>query len=87
MANGLSAEKLYYFGLEYRFITSYLLGKLDYEEMFGQLLQAIRRFAKKQETWFRRMERQGFQIKWLDVGLPLEEKLATILETIKQDGV
>lgn len=79
VANGVSHQQLQYYGLEYKFISLYLQNKLSYDEMFDALLQAIRRFAKKQMTWYRRMEKQGFKIDWIDAKLPLEEKLKFIL--------
>jgi len=63
---GISWEKMNYFGLEYRYIGLFLQGELDYQEMFRQLEIRIHQFAKRQETWFRRMERQGVLIHWLD---------------------
>ena len=83
LKNGVSHDQLNYFGLEYRFISNYLKGELSYDEMFVGLLQAIRRFAKKQETWFRRMEKQGHLIHWIDVALPQEKKLKLILEKLE----
>ncbi len=62
---GCTWEKMDFFGLEYRYIGLYLQGKLDYQEMFRQLNTKIHQFAKRQETWFRRMERQGMIIHWL----------------------
>ena len=67
-ATGVSWERLYYFGLEYRYIGLYLQGILDYQSMFQTLNTKIHQFAKRQETWFRRMERQGTVIHWLDGG-------------------
>ncbi|MDA3817927.1 MAG: tRNA (adenosine(37)-N6)-dimethylallyltransferase MiaA [Prolixibacteraceae bacterium] len=78
--NGLSPEDLIYYGLEYKFITLYLTGKLSYEEMFNQLETAIHQFSKRQMTWFRRMEKQGFDIKWLDGYMPTNEKVDRIIE-------
>lgn len=75
LEQGISHKQLQYYGLEYKYLSLYLQGKLSYDEMFAQLLQAIRRFAKKQMTWYRRMERQGFQIHWMDAESSLEEKL------------
>lgn len=65
-ASGISWERLYYFGLEYRYIGLYLQGILDYQSMFQRLNTKIHQFAKRQETWFRRMERKGTVIHWLD---------------------
>ena len=75
---GLSPEQLTYYGLEYKFLTWYLTGKLSYDEMFEQLNTAIHQFAKRQMTWFRRMERQGTVIHWLDGYMAMEEKMEQI---------
>lgn len=75
---GITAEKLKYYGLEYKFITRYLLGELNREELFEQLNIAIHQFAKRQATWFRKMERHGFQIDWIDGNLSLDEKIMEI---------
>lgn len=66
LSSGINWEKLDFFGLEYRYVGLYLQGKLSYDEMFQKLNIRIHRFAKKQETWFRRMERQGIEIHWID---------------------
>lgn len=63
--SGIPADDLIYYGLEYKFVTEYVIGKLSYEEMFRQLEIAIHQFAKRQMTWFRGMERRGFKIHWL----------------------
>lgn len=81
---GLSPEQLTYYGLEYKFLTWHLTGKLSYNEMFDQLNVAIHQFAKRQMTWFRRMERQGTIIHWLDGYMPMEEKMEQILKWIKE---
>jgi len=65
-ASGVSWERLHYFGLEYRYIGLYLQGILDYQTMFETLNTKIHQFAKRQETWFRRMERNGTVIHWID---------------------
>ncbi len=75
---GLSPEQLTYYGLEYKYLTQHLTGELSYDEMFSGLETAIHQFAKRQMTWFRRMERQGTHIHWLDGYMPLEEKLERI---------
>ena len=69
---GVPAERLMRFGLEYRHVTRYLLGQCTEEEMFRDLFTDIRRFAKRQMTWFRRMERNGVQIHWLDASQPVD---------------
>ena len=77
---GIAAEDLIYYGLEYKFVTEYLTGQLTYDEMFSRLEIAIHQFAKRQMTWFRGMERRGFKIHWIDATLPIEQKVAKILE-------
>lgn len=74
------AEDLMYYGLEYRFLTLHVLGKLSYDEMFRQLEIAIHQFAKRQMTWFRGMERRGFTIHWLDGTLPTETLVRFIIQ-------
>lgn len=76
---GIPPGDLIYYGLEYKFITQYIIGELSYAEMTEKLNIAIHQFAKRQMTWFRKMERQGTQIRWLDVEMPLEEKVETIV--------
>lgn len=80
---GVAAERLMKFGLEYRHVTRYLLGQCSQEEMFRDLFTDIRRFAKRQMTWFRRMERNGVAIHWIDGMLPMEEKVAVIVKSVK----
>lgn len=75
---GVKAEDLIYYGLEYKYVTMYVLNKLTYNEMFSQLEIAIHQFAKRQMTWFRRMERNGHKIWWLDGYASTEEKLQEI---------
>ena len=65
LADGIPAEDLIYYGLEYKFVTQYVIGELSYEEMLQGLETAIHQFAKRQMTWFRGMERRGFTIHWL----------------------
>ena len=78
--SGLTPEQLTYYGLEYKYMTLYLTGKITYLEMFDGLNTAIHQFAKRQMTWFRRMENQGTEIHWLDGYMPLDEKISQILE-------
>lgn len=77
---GIPAEDLIYYGLEYKFLTEYLTGQLSYDEMFQRLEIAIHQFAKRQMTWFRGMERRGFVIHWINAALPMEEKIERIKE-------
>lgn len=85
LESGLSPDDLIYYGLEYKYLTLYVTGKLSYEEMFRSLEIAIHQFAKRQMTWFRGMERRGTEIHWLDASLPLEENVATV-ERLYQEG-
>lgn len=78
LAEGIPADDLLYYGLEYRYLTLYVTGKISYEEMFKRLEIAIHQFAKRQMTWFRGMERRGTPIRWLAGSLPMEQKLAAI---------
>lgn len=79
LEQGISAEKLIYYGLEYKFITEYLLGSLAYGTMVECLNIAIHQFAKRQMTFFRKMERDGMKIYWLDALLPTEKLIEIIL--------
>ena len=72
-----------YYGLEYKFLTLYVIGKLTYEEMFTELETAIHQFAKRQMTWFRGMERRGFTIHWVNAELPMKEKIAFVIEKLR----
>ena len=81
---GLSPEKLSYYGLEYRYLTRYVTGDISYDEMFSLLNTAIHQFAKRQMTWFRRMERKGYSIIWLDGSLPVEEKARLVLGIVEK---
>jgi tRNA dimethylallyltransferase len=78
--SGLTPEQLIYYGLEYKYITLHLIGKLSYQEMFEKLEIAIHQFAKRQMTWFRGMEKRGTKIHWIDGTLPMEEKVRKVLE-------
>ena len=86
LAEGIPAENLIYYGLEYKFLTQYAIGELTYEEMFHQLETAIHQFAKRQMTWFRGMERRGFTIHWLDATLSMEDKVERIINLINTNN-
>lgn len=77
---GIAPENLIYYGLEYKFVTEYVIGKTSYEEMFRQLEIAIHQFAKRQMTWFRGMKRRGFTIHWIDALDPMDSKVAQIMD-------
>ncbi|MBP1538879.1 MAG: tRNA (adenosine(37)-N6)-dimethylallyltransferase MiaA [Prevotella sp.] len=76
--SGVDAKDLIYYGLEYKYVTEYVIGQISYEEMFSSLEIAIHQFAKRQMTWFRGMERRGTHIHWIDFRLPMEQKLEEI---------
>ena len=77
---GIPAEDLIYYGLEYKFVTEYVTGQTTYDEMFQRLEIAIHQFAKRQMTWFRGMERRGFTIHWIDALQPMDEKVKAIIQ-------
>lgn len=79
----IDPEDLIYYGLEYKFITEYVVGRLSFDEMFRQLEIAIHQFAKRQMTWFRGMERRGYTIHWIDAKLPMEEKVEAICKLMQ----
>ena len=82
LAEGIPADDLIYYGLEYKFVTEYLVGKTTYDEMYQRLEIAIHQFAKRQMTWFRGMERRGFTIHWIDALQPMDEKVRQILSLL-----
>ena len=84
LSSGINADDLIYYGLEYKYITEYAVGRITYEEMFRQLEIAIHQFAKRQMTWFRGMERRGFNIHWIDAMLPLSDKVEAIKQYCKE---
>ena len=80
--SGVAPEDLIYYGLEYKYVTEYVIGKTSYDEMFRSLEIAIHQFAKRQMTWFRGMERRGTVIHWIDASLPMEEKIGRIMSSL-----
>lgn len=78
LERGIAPEDLIYYGLEYKYLTLYIIGQMSYDEMVHGLEIAIHQFAKRQMTWFRGMERRGFHIHWIDACLPLADKLEQI---------
>ena len=84
MKQGVDKETLIYYGLEYKFITQYLIGQLSYNEMFKSLEIAIHQFAKRQMTWYRRMEKQGTKIHWIDAKMDIDEKIIIIEKLLKK---
>ena len=83
LESGVSPDDLIYYGLEYKFLTMYVIGQLSYDEMVSQLEIAIHQFAKRQMTYFRGMERRGVPIQWIDATLPTEEKVEYIVGLLK----
>ena len=83
--SGIPAENLIYYGLEYKFITEYVIGKTSYDEMFRGLEIAIHQFAKRQMTWFRGMERRGFTIHWVEALQPMEQKVQQVLKFMAEE--
>lgn len=82
--SGIAPDDLIYYGLEYKYLTNYIIGNLGYEEMLSQLEIAIHQFAKRQMTWFRGMEKRGTKIEWIDYKLPMNEKVERAQELIKE---
>ncbi len=81
---GLRPEQLTFYGLEYRYLTRYVTGEISFDEMFRNLNTAIHQFAKRQMTWFRRMEKSGHHIHWMDGDLPVEEKVRYVLNQTRK---
>lgn len=75
LSQGVKPDDLIYYGLEYKYVTLYILGQLSYEDMYSQLEIAIHQFAKRQMTWFRGMEKRGIDIHWINAELPMKEKI------------
>ena len=84
LEQGIPPEDLIYYGLEYKYITEYVIGKTSFEKMVHHLEIAIHQFAKRQMTWFRGMERRGFTIHWIDAQLPMEEKVERVIALLEQ---
>ena len=86
LAKGVTADQLMFYGLEYRYVTQHVKREISYHEMFQKLNIAIHQFSKRQMTWYRRLEKQGFEIHWIDGTLPLAEKVNTAQSVIKKSG-
>ncbi|MBR0502449.1 MAG: tRNA (adenosine(37)-N6)-dimethylallyltransferase MiaA [Paludibacteraceae bacterium] len=83
LESGVTSEDMIYYGLEYKYITNYIIGNLTYEQMVSELEIAIHQFAKRQMTWFRGMERRGFTIHWIDSQLPMNEKVDRVMDMLQ----
>lgn len=84
LERGIAPQDLIYYGLEYKFVTQFLTGEITYDFMVEHLAVAIRQFAKRQMTWFRHMERNGFIINWIDGTLPMEQKVVAVLQILNK---
>jgi len=82
--SGVAPDNLIYYGLEYKYLTNYILGNLTYEQMCSELEIAIHQFAKRQMTWFRGMERRGFVIHWINAEKKMEDKISEIMGILKR---
>jgi tRNA dimethylallyltransferase len=82
LSEGITPEQLLYYGLEYRWVTMYILKEMTYDEMFERLNISIRQFAKRQMTWFRRMEKKGYELIWLDGSKSIEDLKTQVLNEI-----
>ncbi len=82
LESGLTPDQLKFYGLEYRYLTQYVVGEISHDEMFSLLNTAIHQFAKRQMTWFRRMENNGVRINWINGSISMDEKIATILSML-----
>lgn len=85
LESGIPADDLIYYGLEYKYVTEYVIGRRSYDDMFKNLEIAIHQFAKRQMTWFRGMERRGVRIHWLNAMLPLNVKCDKIKEWMNEN--
>ena len=85
LEQGLKPEQLTFYGLEYKYLTLHITGELSYDQMFEGLNTAIHQFAKRQMTWFRRMEKRGIRIHWITGSLPLDHKINLIMKTNKNN--
>lgn len=81
---GIPAEDLIYYGLEYKYVTLYVTGQLEYKYLLQELEVAIHQFAKRQMTWFRGMERRGIHIEWIPFEWPAEKKVDRIVELMEK---
>ncbi len=86
LASGVTADQLMFYGLEYRYVTQHVKREISYHEMFQTLNTAIHQFSKRQMTWYRRLEKQGFEIHWIDGLLPISEKVDIAFDLIKKSG-
>jgi len=86
LKRGVTADKLEFYGLEYKFLSRYIEGRIGYDEMFSSLNIAIHQFAKRQMTWFRKMEKEGAEIHWIDSVLEMDEKIEIAKSILESSG-
>lgn len=87
MESGIDSETLIYYGLEYKYLALYLTGKISYDEMYNKLETAIHQFSKRQMTWFRKMERDGIKIYWIDGYMSIEEKIERVKTILEKENL
>ena len=87
LAKGISADDLIYYGLEYKYVTLYVTGQLEYKYLLQELEVAIHQFAKRQMTWFRGMERRGIHIEWIPFEWSMDDKVNRIVELMEKESV
>ena len=83
--SGVDPDDLIYYGLEYKYVTEYVIGRRSYEDMLRTLEIHIHQFAKRQMTWFRGMERRGVRINWIDAMMSMDEKVRRIREIVEEE--
>jgi len=86
LSKGITPDQLRFYGLEYKYLTNYVMGDIDYNTMFSQLNTAIHQFAKRQSTWFRRMEKHGITINWIDGNLATKDKLDIVFDVLNKQS-
>lgn len=83
LENGITDEQLKFYGLEYKFVTQHVKDEINYNDLFQKLNSAIHQFSKRQMTWFRRMEKKGIEIHWIDGKLDAKEKFEYIIRKLR----
>ena len=84
LESGLTPDQLIFYGLEYKYLTMYITGQMEYDEMYSRLNTAIHQYAKKQMTWYRKMERKGVKIHWIDGTINLDNKITVVLGMLRK---
>jgi len=84
LENGLTPDQLMFYGLEYKYLTMHIIGQMEYDEMYSRLNTAIHQYAKKQMTWYRKMERKGVKIHWIDGKINLDNKITVVMGMLRK---